>query len=194
MVAFQAWMVETRSASTALSKYMDRLRPPKTPTKLVPVLGEADTAKVLQACRGKGFVILRAVGKGNSRRPSTEPRPPNGLCSVKPTQDSRSPRFRAATACSPPDDPPTRRRRAEYAAGSGVLTANRCFLAWSGYELGHDFTVDTGPLTEPRRPRVNPYVCSELTSSLVHTVAASGSLVLRMDGPRESHLSACGPG
>ena len=32
---------------------------PKTPTKLVPVLREADTAKVLQACRGKGFVSLR---------------------------------------------------------------------------------------------------------------------------------------
>ena len=78
--AFQAWMVETRSPSTALNKYkclqqffrwlqgdeqaidrnpMDRVRPPKTPTKLVPVLYEADTAKVLEACRGKGFVGLR---------------------------------------------------------------------------------------------------------------------------------------
>jgi integrase/recombinase XerC len=78
--AFQAWMVETRSASTALNKYkclqqffrwlqgdeqaidrnpMERVRPPKTPTKLVPVLREADTAKVLDACRGKGFVSLR---------------------------------------------------------------------------------------------------------------------------------------
>jgi integrase/recombinase XerC len=78
--AFQAWMVQTRSASTALNKYkclqqffrwlpgdeqviernpMDRVRPPKVPTKPVPVLGEADTAKVLQACRGKGFVGLR---------------------------------------------------------------------------------------------------------------------------------------
>src|SRR5256885_15743977 len=38
---------------------MDRVRPPKTPTKLVPVLSEADTAKVLDACRGKGFVSLR---------------------------------------------------------------------------------------------------------------------------------------
>lgn len=73
-------MVETRSASTALNKYkclqqffrwlqgdeqvidrnpMDRVRPPKTPTKPVPVLGEADTAKVLQACRGKRLVGLR---------------------------------------------------------------------------------------------------------------------------------------
>jgi integrase/recombinase XerC len=78
--AFQAWMVETRSASTALNKHkglqqffrwlrddeqaidrnpMDRVRPPKTPTKLVPVLREAETAKVLAACRGKGFVSLR---------------------------------------------------------------------------------------------------------------------------------------
>jgi hypothetical protein len=78
--AFQAWMVETRSASIALNKYkclqqffrwlrddeqaidrnpLQRVQPPKTPTKLVPVLGEADTAKVLAACRGKGFVSLR---------------------------------------------------------------------------------------------------------------------------------------
>ena len=78
--AFQAWMIETRSASTALNKHkalqqffrwlqgdeqaidhnpMERVRPPKTPTKLVPVLPEADTAKVLEACRGKGFVGLR---------------------------------------------------------------------------------------------------------------------------------------
>jgi integrase/recombinase XerC len=78
--AFQAWMIETRSASTALNKHkglqqffkwllvdeqaidrnpMDRVRPPKTPTKLVPVMREADTSKVLQACRGKGFASLR---------------------------------------------------------------------------------------------------------------------------------------
>jgi Phage integrase, N-terminal SAM-like domain len=78
--AFQAWMIETRSASTALNKHkglqqffrwlqgdeqaierspMERVRPPKTPTKLVRVLREADTAKVLEACRGKGFVGLR---------------------------------------------------------------------------------------------------------------------------------------
>jgi integrase/recombinase XerC len=78
--AFQAWMIETRSASTALNKHkglkqffkwllvdeqaigrspMERLRPPKTPTKLVPVMREADTAKVLEACRGKGFASVR---------------------------------------------------------------------------------------------------------------------------------------
>ena len=80
MEAFQAWMIETRSASTALNKHkglqqffkwllvdeqaiernpMDRVRPPKTPTKLVPVMREADTAKVLEACRGMGFAGLR---------------------------------------------------------------------------------------------------------------------------------------
>jgi integrase/recombinase XerC len=78
--AFQAWMIETRSASTALNKHkglqqffkwllvdeqaidrnpMDRVRQPKTPTKLVPVMREAETGKVLEACRGKGFVNLR---------------------------------------------------------------------------------------------------------------------------------------
>jgi integrase/recombinase XerC len=78
--AFQAWMIETRSASTALNKHkglqqffkwlqldeqaidrnpMDRVRQPKTPTKLVPVMRDTDTAKLLQACRGKGFANLR---------------------------------------------------------------------------------------------------------------------------------------
>ena len=78
--AFQAWMIETRSASTALNKHkglqqffkwllvdeqaidrnpMDRVRQPKTPTKLVPVMRVDDTAKVLDACRGKGFASLR---------------------------------------------------------------------------------------------------------------------------------------
>ena len=78
--AFQSWMIETRSASTALNKHkglqqffkwllvdeqaiernpMDRVRQPKTPTKLVPVMREDDTAKVLNACKGKGFASLR---------------------------------------------------------------------------------------------------------------------------------------
>ncbi len=38
---------------------MDRIRQPKTPTKLVPVMREADPAKVLEACRGRGFANLR---------------------------------------------------------------------------------------------------------------------------------------
>jgi integrase/recombinase XerC len=78
--AFQAWMIETRSASTALNKHkglqqffkwllvdeqaidrnpMDRVRQPKTPTRVVPVMRDDDTARLLDACRGKGFANLR---------------------------------------------------------------------------------------------------------------------------------------
>ena len=78
--AFQAWMIETRSAATAVNKNeglqqffkwllvdeqaidrnpMERVRQPKTPTKLVPVIRDANTAKVLEACKGNGFVGLR---------------------------------------------------------------------------------------------------------------------------------------
>ena len=73
-------MIETRSPSTALNKHkglqqffkwlrldeqaidrnpMDRVRQPKTPTKLVPVMADRDTARLLDACRGKGFANLR---------------------------------------------------------------------------------------------------------------------------------------
>lgn len=37
----------------------DRVRQPKTPTKLVPVMRETDAAKLLDACKGKGFVNLQ---------------------------------------------------------------------------------------------------------------------------------------
>jgi integrase/recombinase XerC len=77
--AFQAWMVETRSASTALNKHkslqqffkwlleedeiarspMVRVKQPKTPQKLIPVIRDDDTKRLLEACRGKGFVSLR---------------------------------------------------------------------------------------------------------------------------------------
>ncbi|MFC7761169.1 tyrosine-type recombinase/integrase [Catellatospora bangladeshensis] len=78
--AFQAWVVETRSASTALNKHkalqqffkwlvideeemdrspMDRVGKPKTPEKLIPVLSDADTKKVLDLCKGKTFANLR---------------------------------------------------------------------------------------------------------------------------------------
>jgi integrase/recombinase XerC len=77
--AFQAWMIETRSASTALNKHkglqqffrwlldeneitrspMDRVRQPKTPQKLIPVIRNDDTRRVLDACRGTGFAGLR---------------------------------------------------------------------------------------------------------------------------------------
>src|SRR2546423_1600523 len=77
--SFQAWMIETRSASTALNKHkglqqffkwlvsedeldrspMLRVAQPKTPQKLVPVMADTDTRKLLDACKGKGFVQLR---------------------------------------------------------------------------------------------------------------------------------------
>jgi integrase/recombinase XerC len=76
---FQAWMIDTRSAATAVNKHkclqqffkflveereidrspMDRIRQPKTPTKLVPVLRDEDTRRLLEVCRGGGFVNLR---------------------------------------------------------------------------------------------------------------------------------------
>ncbi|GAA2216912.1 tyrosine-type recombinase/integrase [Micromonospora olivasterospora] len=78
--AFQAWMIDTRSASTALNKHkglqqffkwllvdeqaidrspMERVRQPKTPRKLIPVVCDEDTGKLLDACKGKGFANLR---------------------------------------------------------------------------------------------------------------------------------------
>jgi site-specific recombinase XerD len=78
--AFQAWMVETRCASTALNKHkalqqffkwlaldeeeieqspMHRVKQPKTPVKLVPVIKDEDTKRVLDTCTGKEFVDLR---------------------------------------------------------------------------------------------------------------------------------------
>ncbi|GIJ36279.1 tyrosine-type recombinase/integrase [Micromonospora sediminimaris] len=78
--AFQGWMIETRSASTAVNKQkglqqffkwllldeeaidrspMQRVRQPKTPRKLIPVMRDEDTSKLLDACKGKGFANLR---------------------------------------------------------------------------------------------------------------------------------------
>jgi integrase/recombinase XerC len=78
--AFQAWMIQTRSASTAQNKHkglqqffkwllldeeeidrspMERVKQPQTPRKLIPVLDEDDTKKLLDACRGKDFLNLR---------------------------------------------------------------------------------------------------------------------------------------
>ncbi|MFC4464009.1 tyrosine-type recombinase/integrase [Streptomyces xiangluensis] len=78
--AFQAWMVQTRSSSTALNKHkalqqffkwlrddeeeidrspMDRVKQPKTVKKLVPVIQDEDTARVLRTCKGRTFVQLR---------------------------------------------------------------------------------------------------------------------------------------
>jgi integrase/recombinase XerC len=78
--SFQAWMIETRSASTALNKHkglqqffkwlmldeqeidrspMERVRQPKTQKKLIPVIRADDTTKVLGTCKGKEFNQLR---------------------------------------------------------------------------------------------------------------------------------------
>lgn len=78
--AFQAWMIDTRSASTALNKHkglqqffkwllldeeaidrspMERVKQPKTPTKLIPIIRDDDTKKVIGTCRGKTFIQLR---------------------------------------------------------------------------------------------------------------------------------------
>src|SRR5262249_44350988 len=38
---------------------MQRVRLPKTPTKLVPVLGDEDTGRLLAACKGTGFTNVR---------------------------------------------------------------------------------------------------------------------------------------
>ena len=78
--AFQAWMIETRSASTVLNKHkglqqffkwlmldegeidrspMERVRQPKLPEKLIPVVRDEETSKVLGTCRGREFAQLR---------------------------------------------------------------------------------------------------------------------------------------
>ncbi|MGC9541237.1 tyrosine-type recombinase/integrase [Streptomyces sp. UG1] len=78
--AFQAWMIETRSASTALNKHkglqqffewltldegeidrspMERVRQPKLPQKLIPVMRDEETSKVLGICKGREFAQLR---------------------------------------------------------------------------------------------------------------------------------------
>jgi integrase/recombinase XerC len=78
--SFQSWMIETRSPSTALNKHkglqqfftwllldeqdidrspMDRVKQPKTQKKLIPIIRDNDTQKVLDTCKGKDFVALR---------------------------------------------------------------------------------------------------------------------------------------
>jgi site-specific recombinase XerD len=78
--AFQGWMIETRSASTALNKHkglqqffrwlcqdeqdiarspMERVAQPRTPQKLIPLLAADDTATLLATCRGREFLPVR---------------------------------------------------------------------------------------------------------------------------------------
>ncbi len=76
---FQIWMVTTRSAATALNKHkglqqffkwlvveeemerspIDRMRQPKTGERLVPIIRDSDTKKVLDTCKGSGFTNAR---------------------------------------------------------------------------------------------------------------------------------------
>ncbi|WP_433077778.1 tyrosine-type recombinase/integrase [Dactylosporangium sp. CA-052675] len=76
---FQAWMIATRSATTALTKHkslqqffrwlldeeeivrdpMARVRQPKTPKKLIPVMADDEMRRVLRTCATKGFIDLR---------------------------------------------------------------------------------------------------------------------------------------
>jgi integrase/recombinase XerC len=78
--AFQAFMVESRSAATALNKHkglqqffkwltldeeeieqspMRRVRQPRAPVKLIPIIRDEDTKRVLDTCKGKEFIQLR---------------------------------------------------------------------------------------------------------------------------------------
>jgi site-specific recombinase XerD len=78
--AFQSWIIETRSPATALNKHkalqqffkwlmvdeeeieqtpMLRVRQPKTATRLIPIIRNEDTKKILDTCRGRDFVQLR---------------------------------------------------------------------------------------------------------------------------------------
>jgi integrase len=85
--SFQAWMIESRSASTALNKHkglqqffkwllledeidrspMDRVRQPKTPQKLIPIMNDDDTRKLLELCKGKDFPQLRDEAPDDKR-------------------------------------------------------------------------------------------------------------------------------
>jgi site-specific recombinase XerD len=77
---FQAWMIDTRSAATALNKHkglqqffkwlmldeeeintspMLRVHQPKVPQKLIQIIRDDDTKKVLNSCRSKRFIDLR---------------------------------------------------------------------------------------------------------------------------------------
>ncbi|MBI0383755.1 phage integrase N-terminal SAM-like domain-containing protein, partial [Streptomyces albiflaviniger] len=103
--AFQGWMNETRSASTALNKHkglqqfftwlmldeeeidrspMERVRQPRTVKKLIPVIRDDDTRKVLAACKGKTFRQPHPGGYRPGHRLGAlprqgQPRPPRAV-------------------------------------------------------------------------------------------------------------------
>lgn len=71
---FQTWMIDSRSPATALNKHkglqqffkwlvdeeeidrspMDRVRQPKTPRKLIPIIRDDDTKRILDSCKAPG--------------------------------------------------------------------------------------------------------------------------------------------
>jgi site-specific recombinase XerD len=53
---FYRWLAEEEDLARSP---LDRVRQPKTEQKLIPVLGDADTAKILATCQGKQFTDLR---------------------------------------------------------------------------------------------------------------------------------------
>lgn len=78
--SYLAWMIETRSASTALNKYkgaqqffrwlvedeeamdrspMTRVRQPKVPKKEIPIMRDEETKALLDSCEGRTFAALR---------------------------------------------------------------------------------------------------------------------------------------
>lgn len=76
---FQTWMIDTRSPATALNKHkglqqffkwlvdeeeidtspMTRVRQPKTPRKLIPIIRDDDTKKILDSCKSTRFEDVR---------------------------------------------------------------------------------------------------------------------------------------
>ncbi len=132
--AFQGWMIETRSASTALNKHkglqqffkwlmldeeeidrspMERVRQPKTVKKLIPVIRDDDTRKVLAACKGKAFLQLRDEPSSAS---TTTPAPacprsatsPWRTLTWSPTRCTTTARAAATAACGSARRPPGR--------------------------------------------------------------------------------------
>ncbi|MDT0549328.1 MULTISPECIES: tyrosine-type recombinase/integrase [Streptomyces] len=78
--AFQAWMIRSRSASTALNKHkalqqffkwlafdeeeisrspMEHVKQPRTAQKLIPIIQDDDTSRILDTCKGNSFLQLR---------------------------------------------------------------------------------------------------------------------------------------
>jgi site-specific recombinase XerD len=78
--SFQAWMIETRSAATALNKHkslqqffkwlmidadeidsspMARVGQPKVDKRLIPIIRDGETSRVLGTCKGREFIHLR---------------------------------------------------------------------------------------------------------------------------------------